>query len=134
MFLEYSNFFKWFRFSKNYADFYSINFIFQTICDFLTPRFTLICEKISKRLKKKLKKKYRFKIKYVPLHTDFKKALKWVYLYSMLFDKVKLSIRLFYSIFTTFFEEKKSFLYLKKIKIYKKVLKKNRIESHYPHL
>ena len=130
LFTEYSNFFKWVSFSKNYPYFYSIDFLIRMICTPLIPRFTIQCEKVPKKLKKKIKTKYQFKLKYVQFHNDFKKILKWLYYYSKYFNKTKLSDRLFHSLFITFFEEKKSFLYSKKIRIYKKMLKKSRARDN----
>lgn len=130
LFHGFSHFFKWASFSTKYTYFFSINFLLKIISEFLAPRFTVQCEKLSKRLKKKTKLKYKFRLKYVQFHNDFKKALKWIYFYSKFFNKATLSGRLFYAILFTFFEEKKSFLYLKKIKIYKKMLKKSRARDN----
>lgn len=130
LFMEYSSFFKWESFSRSYLYFYSIDLLIRLICMPLIPRFTIRCEKVPKRLKKKIKMKYQFKLKYVQFHNDFKKILKWLYYYSKYFNKTTLSDRLFHSLFTTFFEEKKSFIYTKKMKIYQKMLKKSRARDN----
>ena len=114
LFHSFSHFFKWASFSTKYTHFFSINFLLKMISELLAPRFIVQCEKLPKRLKKKMKVKYKFRLKYVQFHNDFKKALKWLYFYSKFFNKARLSGRLFYAILFTFFEEKKSFLYLKK--------------------
>jgi len=130
LFHDFSNFFKWFSFAAKHSYFFSINLLLKIISDFLAPRFIIQCDKLPKRLKKRMKVKYKFRLKYVQFHNDFKKALKWLYFYSKFFNKATLSGRLFYAILFTFFEEKKSFLYLKKIKIYQKMLKKVRARDN----
>lgn len=129
IFKEFAAYSKWIRFAAKSTYFFSINFFLQTICKFLTFRFNVHCLKVPKRLRRKLRAKVFFRIKYVQFHNDFKKGLKWLFLYRNYFDRVGFRNRLLCALLHTFFEEKKSFLYLKKIQIYKKVLIKSKTKE-----
>jgi len=126
---KFTNFYKFFEFAKTYKNFYNISFFLNTICSFLAPRFNLQCLSVPKKYRKKFKCRYLFRLKYVKFFNESKKCLKWLVLYSNQFFKYKVESRLLNSLLLTFFEEKKSFLYLKKIAIYKKMLIKSKVKS-----
>ena len=128
---RFVSFFKFFEFAKVYKNFFNISFFLTTICQFLAPRFNLQCLSVPKKYRKKFKCRYLFRLKYVKFFNETKKSLKWLVLYSNQFAKYKFESRLLVSLLTTFFEEKTSFLYFKKIAIYKKMLIKSKTKSNF---
>lgn len=106
-------------------NFFKINLILEFLINLLNPIFDIECHDIPKKYKKKSKQQFSFKIKYLNTNLRKKRALKWLYLYSLNFDEKLFFKKIFKSIFFTFLEGKNSFLYKKKIQIYKKVIKRN---------
>lgn len=90
----------------------------------LEPIFSIqtIRRVFKKKKKKKKLSKYKSKIIYLTKIKRKSTFLKWLYLDSFYINDNKLSNRLLYSFFENFFFLKKSNLYLRKIKIYKKAL------------
>ena len=82
---------------------------------------------VPKKYRKKLKCKFIFKLNYVKEFKKNKKVLRWLYLYNLKFNNYSIKDRLFNSIIYTFFEDRESFLYNKKIIIYKKMLGKSKL-------
>lgn len=127
-FLEknFENYYKLSSLFYTYKNFFYINFFFDWFVYLLSPKFDLQCLSVPKKYRKKLKCKFLFKLKYVKEFKKKKKVMKWLYLYNLKFNDLKLVNRLFNSFIFTFFEDKKSFLFSKKLVIYKKVLLKSK--------
>ena len=106
-------------------NFFKINLILEYLINLLNPIFDVECHNIPKTYKKKSKKNFFFKLKYLNYNLRKKRALKWLYLYSLNFNDRLFFKKIFKSIFFTFIEGKNSFLYKKKIQIYKKIIKRN---------
>lgn len=106
-------------------NFFKINLILEYLVNLLNPIFDVECHNIPKTYKKKSKKNFFFKLKYLNYNLRKKRALKWLYLYSLNFNDRLFFKKIFKSIFFTFLEGKNSFLYKKKIQIYKKIIKRN---------
>ena len=106
-------------------NFFKINLILEYLINLLNPIFDVECHNIPKTYKKKSKKNFFFKLKYLNYNLRKKRALKWLYLYSLNFNDRLFFKKIFKSIFFTFLEGKNSFLYKKKIQIYKKIIKRN---------
>ena len=129
----YNNNIQWDNFQKNINilknslflnfNFFKINLILKLLINLINPVFDVICYNVPKTYKKKLKKNYFFKLKYLNNNLRAKRALKWLYLYSLNFNDKLFFKKIFKSIFFTFLEGKNSFLYKKKIQIYKKIIK-----------
>ena len=106
-------------------NFFKIDLILEYLVNLLNPIFDVECHNIPKTYKKKSKKNFFFKLKYLNYNLRKKRALKWLYLYSLNFNDRLFFKKIFKSIFFTFLEGKNSFLYKKKIQIYKKIIKRN---------
>ncbi len=109
-------------FFLNY-NFFHINLILEFLVNFLNPIFDFLCYNRPKTYKKKSKLGFFFKLKYLNYSVRKKRSLKWLYLYSLNFSDRLFFKKIFKSIFFTFIEGKNSFLYKKKIQIYKKTIK-----------
>lgn len=106
-------------------NFFKINLILEYLINLLNPIFDVECHNVPKTYKKKSKTNFFFKLKYLNYNLRKKRALKWLYLYSLNFNDRLFFKKIFKSIFFTFIEGKNSFLYKKKIQIYKKIIKRN---------
>ena len=84
-------------------NFFKINLILEFLINLLNPVFDVECHNVPKTYKKKSKKNFFFKIKYAP----------------------RRGVEILKTYFFTFIECKNSFLYKKKIEVYKKVIKRN---------
>lgn len=104
-------------------NFFRINLILEFLINFLNPVFDLLCYNKPNTYKKKSDTGFFFKLKYLDYNLRKKRALKWLYLYSLNFNDRLFFKKIFKSIFFTFIEGKNSFLYKKKIQIYKKTIK-----------
>lgn len=124
---EYLNFQKNIDILKNSLflnfNFFKINLILEFLINLINPIFDIVCYNTPLKYKKKSKKNFFFKLNYLSGESRKKRALKWLYLYSFTFNDKMLSRKVFKSILFTFLEGKKSFLYKKKIQIYKKVIR-----------
>ena len=125
--MEYGDFKKDINVLKNSLflnfNFYTINCILEFLVNLINPIFEIVCYNLPTKYKKKLKKNFFFKLNYLNTVYRKKRALKWLYLYSFNFNDKTLYKKVFKSILFTFLESKSSFLYKKKIKIYKKIIK-----------
>ena len=106
-------------------NFFKINLILEFLINLLNPVFDVECHNVPQTYKKKSKQNFFFKIKYLNYKLRKKRSLKWLYLYTLDFNDQLFFKKVFKSIFFTFLEGKNSFLYKKKIEVYKKVIKRN---------
>nr|YP_010632209.1 ymf63 [Cryptocaryon irritans]WBP62325.1 ymf63 [Cryptocaryon irritans] len=113
--------------SKNYFLF-NINFIFSWLSSICEPIFGLKHHLIKPKNKKKNKLK-KFFIFHLPKRKRKKVFLKWFYLITFFFNDKNYENKLFQCLIDVFFKFKKSIIYTKKIYIYKKVLKTNKIKK-----
>ena len=104
-------------------NFFKINLILEFLINLLNPVFDFLCYNKPKTYKKKSKVGFFFKLKYLNYNLRKKRAIKWLYLYSLNFNDRLFFKKIFKSIFFTFIEGKNSFLYKKKIQVYKKTIK-----------
>lgn len=119
---NFDNLYKLSSLFHSYKNFFYINFFLDWFIHLLAPKFDLQCLTVPKKYRKKLKCKFLFKLKYVKDFKKKKKVMKWIYLYNLKFNDYTIVNRLFNSFVFTFFEDKKSFLFSKKLIIYKKML------------
>lgn len=106
-------------------NFFEVNSILEFLVNLLNPVFDVECHNTPKTFRKKSKKNFTFKVRYLSQGLRKKKALKWLYLYSLDFNDRLFFKKVFKSIFFTFLEGKGSGLYKKKIEIYKRVVRRN---------
>jgi hypothetical protein len=90
----------------------------------IEPMFTLKCLSVPKKYRKKLKKKFTFNIFFLKKEKRKNVFLRWFYLNTFTFNDQNFYKKLLKSLLDIFLKNKKSNLYLKKIIIYKKILKK----------
>jgi hypothetical protein len=97
--------------------------ILEFLVNLLNPVFDIECHNPVQTRKKKSKKNFTLKIRYLKYNSRKKRALRWLYLYSLNFNDSMFFKKVFQSVFFTFLEGKNSFLYKKKIELYKKATK-----------
>ena len=109
-------------------NFFKINIIFKYLVHLLNPLFDLSCYNIpqSKNRRQKKQNGHIYKFKYLKVERREKRAIKWLYLYSLNFNDKLFFKKIFKSLFFTFLDGKNSFLYKKKIQIYSRILSKQR--------
>ena len=88
------------------------------------PLFNVKIEKASKRMKSKLNKKYLYKIVYIKKEKRLKHVLKLINSYSERFQNYNYWERLYWMFASILLEPKNSYLWRRKIYVYKKSLKK----------
>lgn len=124
---EYLNFQKNIDILKNSLflnfNFFKINLILEFLINLINPIFDIVCYNTPLKYKKKSKKNFFFKLNYLNVQSRKQRALKWLYLHSFTFNDKMLSRKVFKSVLFTFLEGRQSFLYKKKIQIYRKVIR-----------
>jgi len=108
------NFFKY----TSYNNFF---FILNWIFSWVKPMFFMDCVVVPKKYRKKLKKKYLYKIKYLSIKTRINKCLKLVKNYKNSLKYYSNFNRELFCYLDLILNYKNSYIYLKKIDIYKKV-------------
>lgn len=112
-------FYNFFRYS-NYNNFnYLINWIFS----WSNPMFCIECSVVPKKYRRKLKKKYLYKIKYLNKIKRISKILSWILQYANTLKNFKFLNRIFITYLDLLLNYKNSYLYNKKLLIYKKIFK-----------
>lgn len=81
------------------------------------------CSLVPKKYVKKLKKKYIYKIKYLSMNYRVNKSLKWIrnYMNSLKYNSI--NNRSLFCYLDLILNYKFSYIYLKKISVYKKIFK-----------
>ena len=110
------NFYKY----KNYNNY---TFILNWIFSFIQPMFYIDCMAVPKKYKKKLKKKYLYKVKYLNKTKRINKALKLINNYSNSLKYFNFSDRIFFTYLDLILNYKNSYIFNKKLIIYKKIFK-----------
>lgn len=110
------NFFKY----NNYNNY---TFILSWIFNWIKPIFFMDCVVVPKKYRKKLKKKYLYKIKYLGSNSRLSKSLRFIKNYK---NSLKFHTSFNRELFTyldLILNYKSSYIFLKKISVYKKVFK-----------
>jgi hypothetical protein len=113
-----------YNFSKENDFFFNFDFILNNIITLNESIFNIKVLKLNKRNKKRLKKKYDFEIKYLKKEKRAGNVFKSLHLFSNSFNYYKYNERILAAIFTTFFFQKSSKIYKKKLLAYSSILKK----------
>jgi hypothetical protein len=121
---KFDNYSLFYNFSKENSFFFDFNFILNNITSLNESIFHVKVLKVNKKAKKKLKKKYDFEVKYLKKEKRAGNVYRSLHLHSNSFNYYKYDERLLASILTTFFFQKSSKLYKKKLLAYSSVLKK----------
>lgn len=85
--------------------------------------FYIDCMAVPKKYKKKLKKKYLYKVKYLNKTKRINKALKLINNYSNSLKYFNFSDRIFFTYLDLILNYKNSYIFNKKLIIYKKIFK-----------
>lgn len=119
-----------FNFSEETSSFFQFNFLINFLLSFLTPVFDIKISKISSKIRKrrKIKKKIAFSFKYLLPWQRRRWFIYQLIIYSWSFTNRSLVKRIYNALTQTIFLEKKSELYLLKIKIYEFVLSKKKTQ------
>lgn len=121
---KFDNYSLFYNFSKENDFFFNFDFILSNIVNLNESIFTIKVLKLNKKNKKRLKKKYDFEVKYLKKHKRAGNVFKSLHLFSNSFNYYKYSERILASLFTTFFFQKSSKIYKKKLLAYSSILKK----------
>ena len=116
----YKEFF--YNFSR-YSNYKNINYLLNWIFFLIEPMFYVECSVVPKKYRKKLKKKYLYKIKYLNKSKRTNKILNWITKYSNTLKNFKFLNRQLLVYLDLFLNYKNSYLYDKKLLVYKKVFK-----------
>lgn len=111
-----------FNFNK-YSNYNNYLFLINWILSFINPIFFLECSSVPKKYKKKIKKNYLYKIKYLNKSLRIKKSLRFINNFSNSLQYFKLSDRYIIVYLDLLLNYKKSFIYQKKINVYKTIFK-----------
>jgi len=109
------------RSKKNY---YNFDLLLNRSLTLFEPLFNVKIEKASKRMKSKLNKKYIYKVVYIKKEKRLKHILKLINSYSERFQNYNYWERLYWMFASILLEPKNSYLWRRKIYVYKKSLKK----------
>lgn len=110
------NFFKY----NNYNNF---NFILSWVFSWIKPIFFMDCVVVPKKYRKKLKKKYLYKVKYLNVNSRLNKSLRLIKNYKNSLKYYSSFNRELFTYLDLILNYKYSYIFLKKINIYKKVFK-----------
>lgn len=105
---------------KNYS---SITYILNWVLSWIQPLFFMDCLVVPKKYRKKLKKKYLYKVKYLNINNRTKKSLKWINDYKNSLKYLTKFNRELFCYLDLILNYKTSYIFLKKITIYKKIFK-----------
>lgn len=116
----YKEFFYNFTRYKNYKN---LNYLLNWIFFLIEPMFHIECSVVPKKYRKKLKKKYLYKIKYLNKSKRVNKILNWISRYSNTIKNYSFLNRQMMVYLDLLLNYKNSYIYNKKLLIYKKVFK-----------
>ena len=116
----YKEFFYNFSRYKNYKN---LNYLLNWIFFLVEPMFHIECSVVPKKYRKKLKKKYLYKIKYLNKNKRINKILNWISRYSNTIKNYSFLNRQMMVYLDLLLNYKNSYIYNKKLLIYKKVFK-----------
>jgi len=101
--------------------FFKINLLLKSILDLNDSMFNLRIIKYTKSQRKQLKtkKKFFFEVVYLPKHKRFKNILKLIHRHAHQYNNYNYFERLLMSFCNSFFLQKNSFLYQRKVFMYR---------------
>lgn len=108
---------------NRYNNYKNLNYLISWIFSWMQPMFYIECSVVPKKYRKKLKKKYLYKVKYLNKNKRFNKALNWITKYSNTIKNYHFLNRQLLVYLDLLLNYKNSYLYNKKILVYKKVFK-----------
>jgi hypothetical protein len=108
---------------KRYNNYKNLNFLLSWVFSWMQPMFHIECSTVPKKYRKKLKKKYLYKIKYLNKNKRLNKAINWVVKYANTLKNYKFSDRHLLVYLDLLLNYKNSYLYNKKLLVYKKIFK-----------
>lgn len=111
-----------YNFSR-YNNYNNLNYLLNWVFYLIEPMFHIECSIVPKKYRKKLKKKYLYKIKYLNKNKRINKILSWISKYSNTLKTYSILNRKLLVYLDLFLNYKHSYIYSKKISIYKKVFK-----------
>lgn len=106
-----------------YSSYNNFNFLLNWIISWIKPIFFIDCTVVPKKYRKKIKKKYLYKVKYLSSKIRINKSLKWIQNYKNSLRIHSIFNRELFSYLDLLLNYKLSYVYLKKIIIYKKIFK-----------
>lgn len=106
-----------------YNNYKNLNYLLSWIFSWVQPMFCVECTVVPKKYRKKLKKKYLYKVKYLNKNRRLSKALNWIIKYSDTIKNFNVLNRQLLVYLDLLLNYKNSYVYNKKILIYKKVFK-----------
>lgn len=104
-------------------NFYNINFLFEWCLSFLSQIFNIKCIRVPKKFKKKFKKKFVFKLNQLAINKRNNVFFKLFSLSTFSLKYRYVNDRVFSALLTLVCGYKKSYLYKRKLYIYKWILK-----------
>ena len=104
--------------------YHDINLLIKKSITVFEPLFNIKVNKINKKFKNKFNKKYSYDIIYIKKKKRLKHVLKLINSYSERFKNYRCWERLYWSFISILLEPKNSFLWKRKMFVYKKALKK----------
>jgi hypothetical protein len=123
---KFNTYIMFYNFSKSNDYFYDFNFILNNICLLNESVFVLRAIRLNKKKKNKPKNKFEFDISYIKNHKRGSFVLKSLHLYSNTYNYYKYYERFLGSVYSSFFDQKNSVLYKRKINAYTFLLKKKK--------
>ena len=116
----FKEFFYNFSIFRNYNN---LNYLNNWIFEWNELLFAIDCTVVPKKYRKKLKKKYLYKVKYLNKTKRLFKVLNWFVKYSNSIKNYSLNNRIFLVYLDTILNYKNSYIYNKKLLVYKKIFK-----------
>jgi len=106
-----------------YTNYNNINYLLTWIFSWAQPMFCIECSVVPKKYRRKLKKKYLYKIKYLNKVRRVSKVLNWIVKYSNTLKNFSFINRQLLVYLDLLLNYKNSYVYNKKLLIYKKIFK-----------
>lgn len=106
-----------------YSNYNNFNYLLNWVFSWIQPMFAIECSIVSKKYRKKLKRKYLYRIKYIKKFQRKSKTIKWITQYSKTLPNKNFKNQQFLTYLDLLFNYKNSYIYNKKLLVYKKLFK-----------
>lgn len=106
-----------------YKSYNSLNYLNDWLTSWNELIFTIECTVVPKKYRKKLKKKYLYKVKYLNKNKRLGKIYNWLSKYANTIKNFSFESRLLLALLDTILNYKNSYLYNKKLLVYKKIFR-----------
>lgn len=117
-------YFKEFFYNFNiYKSYNNVNYLNDWLVNWNELIFTIDCTVVPKKYRKKLKKKYLYKVKYLNKNKRLNKIFNWLSKYTNSIKNFNFTNRLLLVYLDTVLNYKNSYIYNKKLLVYKKIFK-----------